>query len=80
MVTGAGRTGLRRYAPIDCRAEAGSRAPQAPAGRRAAEPLDAAEDGGILSARRRPPMPADTDLDALSSGCTWRMPVGSGGG
>jgi hypothetical protein len=39
-----------------------------------AEPLDAAEHGGILSARRRPVMiAADTDLDALFSGCIWRM-------
>ena len=37
-----------------------------PQGRSAAEPLDAAEHGGILSARRRPVMiAADTDLDAL---------------
>jgi DNA replication protein DnaC len=37
-----------------------------PEGRSAAEPLDAAEHGGILSARRRPVTIADeTDLDAL---------------
>ena len=37
-----------------------------PKGRSAAEPLDAVEHGGILSARRRPVMIADeTDLDAL---------------
>ena len=37
-----------------------------PEGRSAAEPLDAAEHGGILSPRRRPVMiAAETDLDAL---------------
>src|SRR5262249_5013374 len=40
--------------------------PRRPKGRSAAQPLDAAEHGGILPARRRPVMiAADADLDAL---------------
>jgi hypothetical protein len=61
--------------PIGCRAEVWCRATLAPraAGRIAAEPLDAAEHGGMVAARRRPIMVPDGLFKRLSIANTRRV-------